>query len=208
MYPQQDFTNQLLNLIKTEAKLDIAQVRLLIEAGADLNKKGDWGLTVLHEATSNGLTDLVRLLLSHGADATATCKIDCCTPIHYAAMNGHTEVVNLLIENQSSRSTINARTASGSTPLHIALTEGHIATARLLIMHGADINAEDKDKKTPRQLVADKGYTDLLNSALVASSCATAPYPATVTNQSASEPEITQQSNLLFSCACDTGPGL
>ena len=62
--------------------------KLLINAGADLNYKGNTGETSLHLAAAHGHHDLVKLLLSYGADPNLTddvfihkifncCKIAC-----------------------------------------------------------------------------------------------------------------------------------
>lgn len=46
--------------------------RVLIEAGADINRPSEHGRTALHMAAAWGHADVVRLLLENGADATIT----------------------------------------------------------------------------------------------------------------------------------------
>jgi ankyrin repeat protein len=48
--------------------VDVA--RVLIDAGADVNKRCEHGRTALHIAAAWGHTDVVRLLLENGADPT------------------------------------------------------------------------------------------------------------------------------------------
>jgi ankyrin repeat protein len=62
--------------------------RLLIESGADVNATQAGGFTALHSAASNGSTDLVALLLEHGALADCACHQGK-TPADYARERGH-----------------------------------------------------------------------------------------------------------------------
>lgn len=50
----------------------IEQVRRLLALGADVNLPGDLGFTALHNAAMRERTEIVDLLLRHGADASAT----------------------------------------------------------------------------------------------------------------------------------------
>jgi uncharacterized protein len=56
---------------------------VLLGAGADPNGRGEGGFTPLHSAAQNGDVELVRLLLEHGADASATAS-DSRTPADLA----------------------------------------------------------------------------------------------------------------------------
>ena len=50
---------------------DVAEVRRLLAAGADVNCKTNRAETALHLAARRGHVDIVRLLLDHGADIDA-----------------------------------------------------------------------------------------------------------------------------------------
>jgi ankyrin repeat protein len=63
---------------------------------------------------------------------------------------GHTSVVEYLI---NSGATVNSTNSYGSTALHYAAGTGHVDVVRLLLKHGAQKDAKDKEKQTPLMLV-------------------------------------------------------
>lgn len=78
---------------------DHKTIRKFIEEGFDINARdGDYELvTALHTASSMGHTDMVHLLLNHGANVNLG---DCygCTPLHRACECGHSDIVELLLK--------------------------------------------------------------------------------------------------------------
>lgn len=60
------------------------------------------------------------------------------------------EVASLIANGQK----VDARNASGNTPLHLPRSA---AVARVLLRHGADVNAMGMDGGTPLQLAAEYG---------------------------------------------------
>ena len=72
------------------------EVRFLMERGANVNRKTNWGSTALMVAAYKGHESTVRLLLSYGADPNAEWDGD--TPSSVARDKGHPEIVELLRE--------------------------------------------------------------------------------------------------------------
>ncbi|XP_013410662.1 ankyrin repeat domain-containing protein 49 [Lingula anatina] len=94
------------------------------------------GYTPLHRAAYNGEMDVVKILLSQGADVNAQTK-DGWQPIHSAARWNQVEVVSLLLQNGGN---INAQTNGGQTPLMLAASnrEGKETTEFLLMNRYVD----------------------------------------------------------------------
>ena len=77
---------------------DIAQIRTLIEAGADVNIRNKYGVTPLWRATEGDHNEIAKLLLEAGADVNAGDYASGFTPLWWAAGKGQTEIVRLLLE--------------------------------------------------------------------------------------------------------------
>ncbi|KAK6512805.1 hypothetical protein TWF506_008971 [Arthrobotrys conoides] len=124
-----------------------AVVRLLIDNGADIESKDNYGHTPLARAAECGYEGVVSLLLDKDANMETRIKKNYMTPLLQAAQNGHEKVVRLLIDKGAK---IEAKDTSSRTPLVWAAQEGHEAVARVLIANGADKEARDsKLRYTP-----------------------------------------------------------
>jgi ankyrin repeat protein len=115
-------------------------VELLIELGADPNKRSDWHMgpwSPLHCAIFRGDKELANFLLSNGA------VLD----VHTAAGLGDCDAVCRLLNAEPLR--VNERGGDGCQPLHFADT---VEVARLLLDRGAEIDGRCIDHhSTPVQ---------------------------------------------------------
>lgn len=143
---------------------DSEVLRLLIERGAEVNAvaEGSRMGTPLYNAVAKigGTSKPVRILLQHGADQRIGGK-EGKTPLHFVAKNSENEYLTLLLEAlpKDDRNAVDLRDKQGRTPLHLAAEgephrswpsgEAKVETIRLLLDHGADINAETKRGETP-----------------------------------------------------------
>ena len=124
----------------------VALVKHAIKRGANVNSKYElFGLTPLHMAAAYDSVEIVKMLISNGANIESK-MVKGFTPLHYAAEGNSTKVLNLLINNKAN---LNAKGNKGETPLHNASAAGNKEIAELLIKSGADINSEDNDGATP-----------------------------------------------------------
>ena len=116
-----------------------------INAGANVNAKGKYGLTALMWAVENGDTEIVNALIKAGADVNAkNHKGE--TALMWAAWRGRTENVNALIEAGADDLTDN----EGRTALiHAAKSErGNPETVNALIEAGSNVKHRDNSGKT------------------------------------------------------------
>lgn len=105
--------------------------------GLSVNVTNQDGFSPLHMAALHGRTDLVPLLLKHGAYSGAR-NTSQAVPLHLACQQGHFQVAKCLLDSNAKP---NKRDLSGNTPLICACSAGHHEVAALLLQHGAAINA-------------------------------------------------------------------
>ena len=81
------------------------------------------------------------------------------TNLHYAALSGLPDLLKFLVTEFTLD--LNARGFFDDvTPLHLASRDGHVEVARVLLEHGADVNAKDISKWTPLRHALDKGHVE------------------------------------------------
>lgn len=111
-----------------------------------LNRTGATGLTVLLVAASEGKTNLVRILLDHGADPHHEDALGF-TALQFAIQNGHLDTAKLLLPRR--KPGINEPMSTGNTLLCVAIETGNLAVAAWLVSQGADILKANNDGSTP-----------------------------------------------------------
>jgi hypothetical protein len=111
---------------------DVEKVRLLLEAGADVNwaNEAEGQFTPLIFAAQNGHTECVRLLLAAPGININQAGQDGVTPLFCAAGLGHKECVRLLLAAPGIN--INQAAQDGTTPLSAATYKGHTECANLI----------------------------------------------------------------------------
>ncbi|MDB4808166.1 ankyrin repeat domain-containing protein [Verrucomicrobia bacterium] len=127
-------------------------IKLLIANEVDaVSKCGSCGLSPLATAAANCDREVVKLLISKGADVNEKGE-EGLTALHTAAENGNNDVAELLIEKGAD---ITATYKYKWTSLHIAADNGHQEIAELLLTKGAPVNAKDRVGQTPLHKAAD-----------------------------------------------------
>jgi len=133
-------------------------IRALGNAGADLNKTNNKGVTPLFMAVQNGHLEVVKYLYACKVDIKHLGR-DGSTPLFMAAQNGHLEVVKYLLEQGAD---IKHTMTNGATPLFIAAQNGHTEVVKYLLEHGADIEQPSTDGATPLFIAAHTGHTEVV----------------------------------------------
>ncbi|EAY12026.1 hypothetical protein TVAG_038720 [Trichomonas vaginalis G3] len=129
----------------------------LIANGANVNETVNSTKPALHNAIFFSNLEVVKLLISNGADVNA--KIfDKRTPAHEASKYGrNTEILEFLCIHGAD---INAKDKQKITPLHLTLLFPNLANADVLLYHGANIEAPDSFGHTPIFWCSDKEFTE------------------------------------------------
>jgi uncharacterized protein len=123
-------------LIEAAAAGDIARVKTLLGAGADVNLSSDRG-TAVSAAASAGHVAVLRLLLAHGARRVT---------VQDSLLEATRATLSLLV---SAGADVNKPNEYGRTPLTLAAHYGSTETAKALIANGAKVNANSADGATP-----------------------------------------------------------
>ncbi|MDH3424304.1 MAG: ankyrin repeat domain-containing protein, partial [Gemmatimonadota bacterium] len=130
------------DLLEAARRGDASTVSSLLRVGVDVNAARGDGMTALHLSAEQGHDDVVRELLSAGADLEAGTRIGRYTALHLASRRGHVDVLRTLLSNGADPNAVT--TNSGVTPLHLAAAAVHAAEAvRALVDYGATVDARE-----------------------------------------------------------------
>jgi len=116
---------------------DLAAVRQLLGAGADVRQADVDTATPLHWAVQRDSVEMVDLLLDAGADPAAMTRYNI-TPMALAAANGNAVIIGRLLDAGVDA---NSTSHEGQTTLMSAALNGNVDAVRLLIERGADVSA-------------------------------------------------------------------
>jgi len=119
--------------------------KIISENPGRINEKDKDGNSFLHLAVRAGNADIVKFLVSRGADVNIK-DIYGQTPIQIAPHSGNVEVVIQLV---SKGAEINIENSIGRTPLHDAVYHNQYQIVKYLISQGAEIDTKDIRGKTP-----------------------------------------------------------
>ena len=141
-------------------KEQLGAVRFLLNQGADVNLKDDYGFTALHVAAVSSMYEVVICLVENGADVNAVNLRDV-TPLMMACDDDSTmDVVRYLMRRGAD---MHLKDVDGFTALLYAITSDSdfaLDILRFLIQKGADVNTRNLEEATPLMLASWNGYLD------------------------------------------------
>ena len=124
-------------------------VKVLIDAGANIETRDKESWTPLMYACKNGSQPIVKMLVAAGADVRATEK-DGWASLTIAAGYGHTETVRYLVGLKGSHDVdVNHKSENDLSALFCAVRGKHADMVKVLIDAGADIETRNKHSWTP-----------------------------------------------------------
>ncbi|HUO68102.1 MAG TPA: ankyrin repeat domain-containing protein [Gammaproteobacteria bacterium] len=151
-------------------KGDLAEVRRLLDAGADPNLANEYGASPMGLAADVANTEILNRLLEAGADADSPNQ-DGQTALMAVARSGNVAAAKALLEHGA---TVDARESfGGQTALMWASARRHPEMIELLLDHGASIDARSTAREYQRHVTAEGrpknldsgGFTPLLYAA-------------------------------------------
>ena len=137
-----------------------AQVRTLLDSGADVNGAQVDGMTALHWAVYHDDAVTASLLMQSGADVGAANRYGV-TPISLAATNRNADVVRLLLDAGADA---NATLSGGETVLMTAARAGSAEAITALLARGADPNARERRDQTALMWAAAEGHASVVDA--------------------------------------------
>ena len=170
-----------------------AFAKTLLEKGANVNQQhSSTGRTPLYIACLNATSDIVSLLLLHGADPSIPDSAQT-YPVHISAFRGDVDSLSALYKDGAN---LNVRDAEGAAPLHkavyniqfsaikfllqkgaspdigtyerrwtplmVATAVGNFDIVKLLVEEKADVRFSSFERATPVQIAAAAGFSDIV----------------------------------------------
>ena len=140
----------------TEGDMEKVQALIADDPGL-IDAKDEMGRTPLHLACYGGHIELVKYLMTKGADMEAKFA-NGSTALFWAIPEGHLDIVKLLIAEGAD---VGARQNDGTSLLHIAAVSGQKEIAALLIDKGLDPNTKQNEGSNPLTYAVSRGHREV-----------------------------------------------
>ena len=140
-------------------------VRMLVEAGADVDAPGWMDETPLHAAIEKGNIEIVRILVEAGADVNKPGWMGT-TPLALAIEKGNAEILEILLSATPASDGDNPALSQpgwmDATLLHDAIEENNEELVRMLVEAGADVDMPGWMNEAPLHAAIEKGNVEIV----------------------------------------------
>jgi ankyrin repeat protein len=147
-------------LIEAVKRRDVAAVRSLVRARADVNALEGDGTTALHWAVRADDVESTMALIEGGARVTLANRLGV-TPLALAATNGSAKLIDALLKAGANP---NESSPEGETVLMIASRTGSSSAVKVLLEAGASVNAAESWRgETALMWAAAENHADVVS---------------------------------------------
>ena len=151
-------------LCEAAGENNIAEVRRLLDDGANPNQVNVDSDTALMLAAFVGHTQIAKALLDGGANPNQA-GANGFTALIFAAIKGHTQIAKALLDGGANPNQAETE-VNGSTALIAAAIKGHTQIVKALLDGGANPNQARTDGSTALMVAAGKGHTQIVKALL------------------------------------------
>ncbi|MBZ3885271.1 Kinase D-interacting substrate of 220 kDa [Sciurus carolinensis] len=152
-------SQSVINYVEEE---NIPALKALLEKCKDVDERNEGGWTALMWACYKGRTEVVELLLSHGANPNVT-GLYGTTPLVWAARKGHLECVKHLLAMGAD---VDQEGANSMTALIVAVKGGYTQSVKEILKRNPNVNLTDKDGNTALMIASKEGHTEIVQDLL------------------------------------------
>ena len=139
---------------------DLSKVKILLAAGALIDRGAHEGPTPLAIAVQHGKEQVARHLLQVGADVNAACQPQQ-SPLYKAVLHNRRELSKVLLEAGAAPD-LRCTQEVKQTPLILAVQEGYYLLAELLVDHGADMSRKGPEGFSALEIAARFGFYEIV----------------------------------------------
>ncbi|XP_006635308.1 cyclin-dependent kinase 4 inhibitor C [Lepisosteus oculatus] len=131
-------------LASASARGDLTEVEMLLQTGANVNERNEFGRTAL-QVMKLGNPSIAQVLLRANADPNVRDPLGGLTVTHDTARDGYEDTLRVLVEHGAD---VNIQDTEGNLPLHLAAREGNLDVVKFLIERTAQPLHRNLEGKT------------------------------------------------------------